>query len=103
MDTGITLDPEEGGGYPRELYSFDHPVAVQPAPERFSDDDVDCYRRHGFLGVSDLLAPTEVAAVLDGLAAVLAAPRGADVQYEAWAADRVHDLSGVRRRTWCAA
>lgn len=91
------IDTENGGDYPAELYSFEHALAVDRAPEVWSAQELDSYRRHGFLAASDLVLPAQVTEALDALADLTLHPNGADLQFEAWAAERLGQANGEQR------
>lgn len=71
--------------YPEDLYRFDVTETPLASPGAITEADVDRFRRDGYLAVDGLFPATRVADVLAGLAAVLASPGSAVVEYEAWA------------------
>ncbi len=95
--TPFSVHAERAGDYPAALSSSDHAPAVEPAPARWSDDEVDRYRRDGFLASSDVLTAAEVRQSLEGIADLTLDPRGADLQLETGAAERLGSASADER------
>lgn len=85
------------GDYPADLYRFDHPADVVPGLERVGDAEVRRYLDEGYLAVAPALTGGQVDEALAGLQALLLDPRDADVEFEAWAADRLDELDGEER------
>src|SRR5689334_18640268 len=78
--------------YPETLYRFDTVADTVPGLDAVGDAEVGRYHDDGFLAVAPALTAEQVRQALDGLRAVLLDPRGADVEFEAWAEDRLDAL-----------
>jgi phytanoyl-CoA hydroxylase len=86
-----------GGEYPADLYRFDTVAETVPGLDRVGEAEVRRYRDEGYLAVAPALTEGQVGEAIEGLRALLLDPRGADVEFEAWAADRLDELDGEER------
>lgn len=93
----ITLDAEISGEYPPDIYNFDRRALPLSHTDAISSTGQQSFRDDGYLAINDLLSSNDISNALAGLAAILAEPRGAIVQYEAEAADVIDQLTGEQR------
>ncbi|MBX3576899.1 MAG: phytanoyl-CoA dioxygenase family protein [Rhizobiaceae bacterium] len=91
----LNFDDEQGGAYPRDLYS---PIATAPRIDvdaALSDDAREHYREHGWLAVRGLLEGEAVADAAKSIDALVSGevPGFGGISYERQFRDRVQTLS----------
>lgn len=88
---GSALTPLE------DLYSATVTAEVLPDLDSITTESLEIYRDLGYLAVSSVFADAQIADALDAMTALAVDPRGANIQFEAWAAERLDELSGKER------
>ena len=95
--TALHVDPDPAGEYPADLYRSDHVGRYLDSIEDVTEEEVARFHRDGYLAVRNVLDPGTVRDVLTGLGAVLDLPQQENVQWEAWALDRLDTTHGEDR------
>lgn len=96
-DLAAMTDSENGGEYAEELYRTAQRSDLLPDLASIGAADVARYHEDGYLAVRSGLASQQVDEALAGLTSLVVEPRGADLQFESWAADRLHEFDGPTR------
>jgi len=92
------IDVEAGGDYPDNLYGAAILAQLVPTLADIGPTELERFRSDGFLAVRAAIGPSAVADALRGLEALMMQPSGGpDLQFEAWAADRLENLDGTQR------
>ena len=95
--SALHIDPDPAGEYPADLYRSDHLGSYLESMDDLGEAEVEQFRRDGYLAVRNVLDPQTVQDVLAGLGAVLDMPGQDNVQWEAWAKDKIDTARGVER------
>src|SRR6185437_7433733 len=92
------IDIEAGGDYPDILYGAAVVAQLVPTLADIGPAELERFRTDGFLAVRTAIDPVAVADALSGLETLMMQPAGgADLQFEAWAADQLENLDGTQR------
>lgn len=82
----IEIDSEAASEYPQWLYRFDHAAAKAPSLDGVTEEDIESYRRDGFLAVEHGLSSVEVTRSISALSDLVAHPSpDFMLQLEQWA------------------
>lgn len=87
----------ERGDYDESLYRSDHAAVALPTVDDVDDAICERYLADGYFAVNRLFDRENVDAALAGLEALLMEPKGAEIFFEAWAAERLSELDGAAR------
>src|SRR5690349_1756868 len=92
------IDIEAGGDYPDNLYGATTAAQMVPTLADIGPPELERFRSDGFLAVRAAIDPVAVADALNGLETLMMQPSGgADLQFEAWAADQLENLDATQR------
>lgn len=95
--SALHIDPDPADEYPADLYRSDHLASYLESIDDVGEAEVEQFRRDGYLAVRNMLDPQAVKDVLAGLGAVLDLPGQDNVQWEAWAKDKIDTVRGEER------
>lgn len=93
----MSIDTEAGGPAPSGLYRNDLPATAVRDIESVSAGHLEQYRDQGFLAVEAALDRDRVSGALAALESIVLDPRGANISFETWAAERLPELDGAAR------
>src|SRR5215470_10365630 len=92
------IDIEAGGAYPDNLYGAAVVAQLVPNLVDIGPAELERFRTDGFLAVRSAISPAAVADALSGLETLMMRPSGgADLQFEAWAAEQLDKLDATQR------
>lgn len=98
MTVGNTVaDQEPSGDYPTSLYATTQRAVPVADFDTIGPAEVSAFQEQGFLAVRSGFDANQVTAGLAGLETLALDPRGADIQFETWAAERLGELDGAAR------
>lgn len=97
MTQSFLIDSSDADDYPSDLYRFDHLADYVESSADLTAEHITRFNESGYLAVRHLINQEDIHEALAGLAAVLESPKGATIQYESWAADRIASVTGAER------
>lgn len=95
--TNLNVDPDPADEYPADLYRSSQLACYAESIGDLTKTDFERFHRDGYLAVQHVLDADEVRAVLTGLGAILDQPGQDNVQWEAWATDKIATTHGDDR------
>lgn len=97
MTSSVAFDGANGGSYPDGLYNSAVSAELLAGLDNIGSAELERYRAEGYLAVRSAVEEPQRHAVLAGIESLLIDNRGADIDFEAWAQDRLGELNGTQR------